>query len=233
MHRVVERNIKTAPSQTCAKRWEKLYNEIERRARKTPLWVSDEEFTLFSVWDVAPFVCGGRQWDGFLRAPGDGGQFASQLKNIQLLANELCSRLPFGTIFFSKLVGKFQELLGNGFRLGKTICFVLCQDIPDRHQELSCNRNNRLVASQARFQASQFCLPVQMRVGCHLGCLDQGHPQVTSARFGDPSCPAGHATVMNFGSQTGIPHQMLCIFKALTITDRCPNRHSLHHTKAW
>lgn len=24
----------------CAKRWEKLYNNVERRARKTPLWVS-------------------------------------------------------------------------------------------------------------------------------------------------------------------------------------------------
>ena len=31
------------------------------------------EFTLFSVWDVAPFFCRGWQWDRLLRAPGDAG----------------------------------------------------------------------------------------------------------------------------------------------------------------
>ena len=37
------------------------------------------EFTLFSVWDVAHFVWGGWQWDGFLRAPGNAGQILAEL----------------------------------------------------------------------------------------------------------------------------------------------------------
>ena len=83
------------------------------------------EFTLFSVWDVAHFVCGGWQWDRFLRAPGNAGQFLSELQSIQALANELGSGLSFGAIFFSELVGKLQKLLGNRFRLGEAIRFVL------------------------------------------------------------------------------------------------------------
>src|SRR5687767_3584653 len=90
------------------------------------------EFTLFCVWDVAHFVFGGWQWDGFLRTPGDARQLVPNRKSIQALANEVGSRLSFGTVLFSELVGKFQELLGNRFWLGKAIRFVLCQDIPDR-----------------------------------------------------------------------------------------------------
>ena len=108
-------------------------------------------------------------------------------KSIQVLANELGSRLSFGTVLFSELVGKLQELLGNRFRLGKAIRFVLGQDIPDRHQKLSRNRHDGFVASEAWLQTSQFCLPVRMRVGCHLGCLDQDHTQIASTCFGDAS----------------------------------------------
>jgi hypothetical protein len=45
----------------------KLYNHVERRARKTPLWVSgvSVEFTLFCVWDVAHFVGRGGSGMGF------------------------------------------------------------------------------------------------------------------------------------------------------------------------
>ena len=92
------------------------------------------EFTLFRVWDVAHFFCGGRQWDGLLRAPGNTGQFLPELQSIQALANELGGRLSCRTMFLSKLVGKFQILLGNRFGLCKTIRPVLCEDIPDCHQ---------------------------------------------------------------------------------------------------
>src|SRR6266540_2289108 len=140
-----------------------------------------------AIWDVAHFVCGGWQGDRFLRAPGDAGQFMPELQSIKALANELCSRLSCRTIRFSELVGKFQELLGNRFRFCETIRLVLSQNIPDRHQEFARNCHNGFVASEARLQTSQLCLPVWMGVGCHLGCLDQDHTQVASACFGNAS----------------------------------------------
>src|SRR5512134_3700584 len=59
------------------KRCQKLYNDVERRARKTPSRVSLSEFTLICVWDVAHLILlqtGRGQRDRFLRAPGDVGQ---------------------------------------------------------------------------------------------------------------------------------------------------------------
>ena len=41
-----------------------MYNDVERRARKTPLWVSYLEFTLLCVWDVAHFLWVGKEEGG-------------------------------------------------------------------------------------------------------------------------------------------------------------------------
>src|SRR6266540_1550294 len=185
-----------------------------------------------AIWDVAHFVCGGWQGDRFLRAPGDAGQFMPELQSIKALANELCSRLSCRTIRFSELVGKFQELLGDRFRFSEAVCLVLCQDIPDRHEEFPRDRDNGFVASQAWLQASQFCLPVWMGVGCHLGCLDEDPPQIASSCLGDASCADGHATVMDSCTQTGIAHQVFRFRKTLDIANRSPDGHSRHDAKA-
>jgi anti-sigma regulatory factor (Ser/Thr protein kinase) len=147
------------------------------------------------------------------------------------LANELRSRLSGGAILFAKLVGKLEQLLGDPFRVREVICLVLSQEIPDHYQEFPCNRHNGFVAAEARLQTSQFCFPVRMRVGCHLGCLGQDHTQVASSRFGDASGVGGYTTVMDSCPQTGIAHQMLRIHTALDIPNCSPDSHSRHNTK--
>ncbi|HEU0294431.1 MAG TPA: hypothetical protein VFR47_16955 [Anaerolineales bacterium] len=68
------------------------------------------------------------------------------------MANELGGRLSCRTIFFSELVGKLQELLGNRFGFREAIGLELRQDIPDCDQEFVRNRYNGFVAFQAWFQ---------------------------------------------------------------------------------
>jgi len=94
------------------------------------------------VWDVAHLFLlesGRRQWDRFLRAPGDGGQVGPELKGIQALANELGSGLASGTLVSSNLVGKFQQLLGDRFGFSKTVSRLVEQDMPDADEQLACN----------------------------------------------------------------------------------------------
>src|SRR6266540_6877944 len=121
---------------------------MERRARKTPLWVSFwSSWRQGAIWDVAHFVGRGWHWDGFLRVSGNAAQFLPELQSIEALADELRRRLPRWAILFPELVGKFQILLGDRFGLGKAIRLVLRQDVPDFHEQFSCNGNNRLVSS--------------------------------------------------------------------------------------
>jgi hypothetical protein len=40
-----------------------------------------------------------------------------------------------GTVLFSELVGKLQELLGNLVRFSEAICPVVRQDVPDRDEK--------------------------------------------------------------------------------------------------
>src|ERR1051325_2331023 len=132
-----------------------------------PSAISYLEFTLFCVWDIAPFCFQRRGWQGdrSSRAPGNVSELTAQVQSIQTDAHKLSSSLPHWTVFLSNSVGKAQQLLGNGFGLRKAICPVLGKDIPSSHQQLAGDRNDRFVVSQAGFQPSEFRLPVRMRVG--------------------------------------------------------------------
>jgi hypothetical protein len=78
-------NITLTPSQECAKRCLKLYNDVERRARKTPSRVSNPEFMAprrhlerRSLTCFSNKADGAR--DGSLRAPGNGGEVSPKVK---------------------------------------------------------------------------------------------------------------------------------------------------------
>ena len=131
-----------------------------------PSAISYREFTLFCVWDIAPFCFQRRGWQGdrFLRTPGNVSEFTAQGQSIQSQTNKLGSGLPRWTIFLPDLVGKSQQLLDDGFWLDEAIRLVLREDVPDRNQQFAGNGNNRFVVSQARFQRANSAF----QCGCEL-----------------------------------------------------------------
>src|SRR5574342_260862 len=109
-----------------------LYNDVERRARKTPWWVS--------VWS-SPILCLGRRSLYLCRAAV--GWVSSHPRQYWLVPVRAATHRGAG-----EQIAQPTALLGDRGRFSEAIRLVLCQDIPDRHQELSRHGHNGFVTSQ-------------------------------------------------------------------------------------
>lgn len=80
---------------------------------------------------------------------------------IQLSTNVLSGRLALGAIVFAEAVVVLEELARHEFGLGKAVGLAV-EHMPDGDQEFAGNRNDGLVATQARSEALEFGLPVRV-----------------------------------------------------------------------
>jgi hypothetical protein len=137
-----------------------------------------KEFTLLSVWDAAHSFFRGQfgwgQGQGFLlAAPGDTGKFRAETQLIQLFADVLGGGLACGTVVLANTVGVLKKLARQEFGFGKAIG-VAVEHVLDRDQQFAGDRNDGLVASQARFETLEFGDPVRVGIAGGLCGFHQG-----------------------------------------------------------
>jgi len=85
----------------------------------------------------------------------------------------------------SRLTNPVQQFAGDCLDLRMAIRFLLIEDMPDRHEQLSSHSNNRLLFANACGQPLKLGFPVRMMFDRHPGRLDHDPTQITAPLLGD------------------------------------------------
>ena len=124
--------------------------------------------------DVRIDLCatlGLRQVDTSSVAPRDTGQFRTQTQAVEMMADELGSRLALRLASRAQAMGEFEQFASDALGIGKAVGAVIGQDVPHGHQEFASLGHNGLVLAQAWFEPGQFCVPVGVSTDCDVRCF--------------------------------------------------------------
>src|SRR6266511_240326 len=157
-------------------------------------------------------------------APCDSVQVMPEAEPNQMRADELAGGQPT-PLFVRQLPYPYPELEGHPLGIRPLIDTLPMQDVPDHHQQLPCERDDRLLFANPAREALKFALPVRMGAGGGLCRLDQHPPQLASAFLGNPPGPIGFAAGMHPRSQSRIADELLGSWEARDV----PNRRQQDH----
>ena len=101
------------------------------------------------------------------------------------------------------------ELTSHANRVRMTISDLLGQDMPNSHQELAGDGDNRFAGALACGQPFELGLPIGMMPHGDPGGFNEGRAQFTSSLFGDGPCLEGLSRGMHADPQPTVADQLL------------------------
>lgn len=135
----------------------------------------------------------------------DGFQAFSQSQLIQVVTQER----GLGTSFArSRATARSpaKQCAGDGLHVSRDISRLPAEHMPDGHQQLAGDGNNRLVFADAPTKSLKYPFPLGMVFDGHPGSFHHDRAQFTAALLGNPPTALHLPRGMNTSSQTRIAH---------------------------